>query len=289
MTKSHPMYRTLAIFIALLLVAASVFLLFIPAQSASAEVVENTFTVMFADLYSNIDASSTQVVYVPLNDGDKLVSYISFQDYVSYRTSLAELHFAPSICTSFSILCPNKGNTRLGGTITFLSNDNLSTLIHSNFGGEISNNTWSGPWRGDVVTFEVLGVFDLTGITVSYIESYFTSADLDDAFDEGFAAGKQFGYDEGFEYGHEFGVMDANSTIFEGSASWTAGYNKGIADSGNYTFYSLIGAVIDVPIQALTSLLNFDFLGINMLSFFTSIFTLLVSIVIAKFVLGFFL
>lgn len=45
---------------------------------------------------------------------------------------------------------------------------------------------------------------------------------------------------------------------------YSSGYAAGVAAGGNNNFMSLITAVVDAPIKAFTSLLNFDILGYNM-------------------------
>lgn len=67
---------------------------------------------------------------------------------------------------------------------------------------------------------------------------------------------------------------------------WTAGYNRGlqvgIESASDYSFFSLLSAVIDVPIQAFTNLFNFDLLGINLANFFYAIFTVCVILAVLR-------
>lgn len=95
--------------------------------------------------------------------------------------------------------------------------------------------------------------------------------------------------DNSYDIGYQDGLSYANNNVNTSSASYSAGYTAGTLDAGDYTFFSLISAVIDVPIQAFRSLFNFDLLGVNMLTFVQSLFTLLVLIAVAKIVIGFFL
>lgn len=119
----------------------------------------------------------------------------------------------------------------------------------------------------------------------TFIMNNFTVSGLSLSFDDGFDSG----YSQGSFDGFNRGVESANNTVNKSSASYAAGYYAGSADSSSYSFYSLIGAVIDVPIKAFTSLFNFDILGVNMLNFVSSLFTILVLIAVGKIVLGFFL
>lgn len=70
------------------------------------------------------------------------------------------------------------------------------------------------------------------------------------------------------------------------NVGYSTGYNKGVDDSNNYTFIGLIGSVIDAPIKAFTSLFNFELLGFNLLNFVKALFTLMVIIVVARFIVA---
>lgn len=61
---------------------------------------------------------------------------------------------------------------------------------------------------------------------------------------------------------------------------WNAGH-----DAPEYDFKYLITATVDTPLQAFTSLFDFDILGVNMKTFYLSLFTLAVIITIIKMVL----
>lgn len=67
---------------------------------------------------------------------------------------------------------------------------------------------------------------------------------------------------------------------------YNTGYNKGVSESNDYTFIGLIGSVIDAPIQAFTNLFNFELLGFNLLNFIKALFTLMVIIVVARFIVA---
>ena len=78
-------------------------------------------------------------------------------------------------------------------------------------------------------------------------------------------------YNKGLESGIKFGYAD--------------GYSKGVEDSNNYTFTSLISSVVDVPIRAFTSLFNFEILGINLANFFFALLTICLVLAIIKLVI----
>lgn len=99
-------------------------------------------------------------------------------------------------------------------------------------------------------------------------------------------------YEAGYTDGYNQGVVDGNDSGYKDgySAGETVGYNNGytagVENGGKYTFASLFGSVIDVPVNAFTSLLNFELLGVNMLGFITGLLTLALIIFIIKLCMG---
>lgn len=91
-------------------------------------------------------------------------------------------------------------------------------------------------------------------------------------YNDGLTDGKDIGYTDGYNAGVDIGYGN--------------GYNDGVEHGGNYTFLGLIGAVIDAPVSAFTSLLNFDILGVNILGFISGLLTLALIIFIIKLCLG---
>lgn len=118
---------------------------------------------------------------------------------------------------------------------------------------------------------------DMTGEN-AHIASYFEYTDryyylvgtfLDDdvfkeGYDSGYSIGENVGYDKGYTTGNNVGYNNG----------YNAGRIDGIADANNYSFFSLISAVIDVPVQAFMGLFNFELLGVNLADFFLSLLTL---------------
>ncbi len=64
------------------------------------------------------------------------------------------------------------------------------------------------------------------------------------------------------------------------------GKKVGMSQANPYTFNALFGAVFDAPIKALTGLLDFDILGVNMKGLYLSLFTLALIIFVVKLCLG---
>ena len=103
-----------------------------------------------------------------------------------------------------------------------------------------------------------------------YKDGYNTG--VDEGYKTGYYEGNNVGYSNGYKQGETVGYNN--------------GYNVGIEKASDYSFLSLMGAVIDAPVSAFTSLLNFELLGINLLSFITGLLTLAIIIFIIKLILG---
>lgn len=95
-------------------------------------------------------------------------------------------------------------------------------------------------------------------------------------YSAGYSAGKLDGSSSGYNQGYDAGV----------TIGYQNGYNDGVEHGGNYTFLGLIGAVIDAPINAFTSLLNFEVLGVNILSLITGLLSIAIIVFIVKLCMG---
>lgn len=67
---------------------------------------------------------------------------------------------------------------------------------------------------------------------------------------------------------------------------YNEGYSAGISDGDNNSFLSLITAVVDAPVKAFTSLLNFDILGFNVKNVVLSLLTAALVIACIRFFSG---
>lgn len=81
----------------------------------------------------------------------------------------------------------------------------------------------------------------------------------------------------------QFGQQQYNQGQQSG---YDSGYTAGIAAGGNNSFLSLITAVVDAPITAFTSLLNFDILGFNVKNVVLSLLTAALVIACIRFFSG---
>lgn len=133
--------------------------------------------------------------------------------------------------------------------------------------------------------FSALSGFIYTGIPEEdYGVGY--DAGFRDGYDQGYGADAfQDGYVDGYDTGYDDGRSYADTLLEQATNNgYNNGYYEGRASTESYSFLSLIGAVFDAPISALTGLLNFNILGVNMLSFFLSIMSLALALFILKIV-----
>lgn len=106
---------------------------------------------------------------------------------------------------------------------------------------------------------------------------YFTRVDEESAsyssgYNDGYSVGNIDGQSAGYTLGYNAGDTQG----------YYRGYSAGVDSANDYTFTSLISAVIDVPVNTFVSLFNFEILGVNLSGFFLGLFTLAVIICVVK-------
>lgn len=107
------------------------------------------------------------------------------------------------------------------------------------------------------------------------------NAGYDDGYINGEAAGSESGYDRGYAEGEAVGSENGYSDGYaEGEeigfsqgeyVGYQQGYSDGLSIAEHGDFYSLIYAVIDVPVQRFLDLLSFEVLGVNVANFIMSL------------------
>lgn len=108
---------------------------------------------------------------------------------------------------------------------------------------------------------------------------YFTRVDTESAtYSAGYNAGYDLGVSAGQTAGYNTGYSDGDSV------GYNRGYNVGVNSTNTYSFTNLISAVLDAPINAFTSLFNFEILGVNLSSFLLALFTICVVLTVIKFI-----
>lgn len=90
------------------------------------------------------------------------------------------------------------------------------------------------------------------------------------------------GYNSGWWEGYKKAKNEISSSYQSG---YQAGYNAG-KDMGNYSFFNLIGSIVDAPISYFSSLFDFTILGTNLRAFLLGLFTLSVVLILVRIALG---
>ena len=109
---------------------------------------------------------------------------------------------------------------------------------------------------------------------------------------EKFLIGANSSYDLGYSQGYSEGLnSSSNKGYQEGynlgkNEGYNNGYNQAMSDSDSYSFTKLITSVVDAPIHVITSMFNFEFMGVNLTSFFMGLITFCVVIFVIRLILG---
>lgn len=96
----------------------------------------------------------------------------------------------------------------------------------------------------------------------------------------------QQGLNEGYTKGYADGKASGENGLEQyGTQKYNEGYNDGAISANQNTFKSLFFSIADAEIKIFRSMLNFDFLGYNILNFVTAIITITIAIWIIRFIL----
>lgn len=126
------------------------------------------------------------------------------------------------------------------------------------------------------------------GVFVPFDLTTLIDYERNQGYTSGYHRGQQDGYIDGQGDGYDAGYQDGNTAGFERGTVY--GYDLGYADGfvdgteeGGAAFIDLIGAVVTIPIEGFMTLLSFEILGIDMLTFFGSVLTMVVLYWVVKF------
>ena len=97
-----------------------------------------------------------------------------------------------------------------------------------------------------------------------------------DAFDDGFAAGRN---------DYEINTMPGLKADAR-QQGYDSGYSAGVTAGSDYSFFSLISAVVDAPLRVFKDMFTFEILGVDISSFLLSLFTLCLVVTVTKFLLA---
>lgn len=246
-----------------------------------------------------IASSSSSGSYVTFNSGSIKINLLNMGSSLSFNLEYQNSfmasgnynpHIGPAIVPSLTSdnVNVNYYNMSLSGSPFYLK------MAYRYYGGTVSDitrvriisyedSTWVGYYAGEnrVITFGFL----VNSRPAVYYNDFnlpiVTSADANYSlgYSQGFTAGETTGYSTGYDAGKTEGQSIGYTT------GYGAGKAYGLALGSDYTFMSFFSAIFDAPIQALTGLLNFEILGVNLFNFVTALFTLGLILALVKFIL----
>lgn len=121
-------------------------------------------------------------------------------------------------------------------------------------------------------------------LNISFVQDrtyYFTNNFTDnEIYLLGLSDGENKGYEDGYDKGKSDGYnlgKDIGDTI---------GYQRGVREHNDYSFFTLFSAIFDAPVKVIYNLLDFEILGVNLFSFFSALVTVFIVIALIKFIRG---
>lgn len=242
--------------------------------SAPSPIVNTTIRIVGINFY---DCEDVWVVANDFSTGDSERYSFEGGDFYFPQSNVAEISFEVDLISGdtwlfFGVMTSNGDVYYLTGASYIIGNDSYSYGIQPYVNAFRINTMY-------------LDDFD-------YLICHFSLADVSGAYNNGYDAG----YQAGESAGYQSGVSFADNNVNTNSASYQAGYQAGL-DVPEYSFTTLISAVLDAPIRALfgftdadgvlhPGLFNVEFLGINMASFILSLFTFAIVITVIRLILG---
>lgn len=162
-------------------------------------------------------------------------------------------------------------------TLTMFYSDASLTVIFPNAAATLHE------WIVDDSTYE--GNASVEGFDTTDFLLYYYSVDTEN-FD--------IAYGNGYDKGYEIGIADARRDTYdkgyrEGRTvgrqeGYDEGFLAGVNDANEYSFDGLISAVFDVPVRTFFSFFSFEILGIDLSSFFLSLFAIAVFLAVVRFI-----
>lgn len=198
-------------------------------------------------------------------DDDKVV--VTFNSGLLFDpTSFAFQGFPHDMTVSFVFIYKNGHKFKNIYSVSSLG------LLVSYFGGGTDLTT------GQTQVFDYSSVASIDSMTMTFTHLRMFK-DYADVLILTIAQGYGLGYSKGLEDQKE---LDYNVWYM---GRYNQGYSDGVKAAGEYTFLSLLGAVVDAPLQAVSGMLNFNLLGFNMLNFFYALLTCALVIAVIRLIL----
>lgn len=245
------------------------------------------------DLRSLYSYNNPNFAVIDSLDGESSGSQIGFEisnDFL-YGDILIVLPYS-TYYNDFQVVFENTSN----GEILYTNkNDTLHWFLSSHLGNVNNSSVWS-------IDLYVIKFFSPEPVNVYFLpmnnESDYGSNpvyfNLSQSLGAVYSTQSQVALND-FDDGYQKGLKDGADSAVQANAqavsnARAAGYEEGrrdaLADSNDYTFVGLLGAVFDAPIKSFQGLLNFDVLGVNMQTFVLALLSLSVIIIILKIALG---
>ena len=188
-------------------------------------------------------------------------------------------------------------SSRFNVIVSFSSSDFTSNIYKAVIGTSVDNyGTSSNP---NYLCSYYVRYYDNNDNYVNFsIDGYYrgsTVTNKSELFileDRTYFINNQFSDSQIYQQGYSQGLADNQSNIYNNgyNAGYNVGYGNGVnvgrVEANDYSFISLIGAVVDVPVQTIRGMLNFTFLGINLFDFLMGLIAILVILFIVKLVRG---
>ncbi len=191
-----------------------------------------------------------------------------------------DLNSNSAIYITFDYVCSSAFNLDLiSFKIDTTSNDSSrwTNFVYSDktngsftFAVKNDNTNWGFDWSSAFITYSTRTYYLTTALSDN---QYYQSG-----FSDGSSSGYSLGYSEGNTVGYNAGYTAGDSV------GYNRGYDAGLNTTNTYSFTNLISAVLDAPINAFTSLFNFEILGVNLSSFLLALFTICVVLTVVKFI-----
>ena len=216
-------------------------------------------SIRYINTTTSVDFNSSVVVDCPI------VSVSGYKMQILISTS-------PSVLTNrinrvrFYYVTDTSSSNWINYVVYYDVDDNYISFGYKTYYGASSNDLVFGAYTYSDRTYYIVPITDDVSGNVYYEEGYNVG------YSDGYSSGSSVGYNNGYSAGLD--------------AGYNNGYDAGLEVGNNYTFSSLFGAVIDVPVNAFKSLVNFELLGVNLLGLFTGLLSFGIIILIVKLCMG---
>lgn len=221
--------------------------------------------------------------YLPVNDGGGVSTFIPYGGLTnfSYGSSTnSNYHFFMNFqCDplfNFNVISITMGSMKMGWYNGYGFN------IYANY---VTYNDINGNQFTVYFPFAYVNPNDYYAYALQ-LRTYYLSTNFDDdiSYQNGYDNGFNDGEKEGIDQGYQSGLSEGKSIGFQNGKA--VGYQEGLKMADNASFLSLFGAMVDAPINAMFSMLNFNLLGFNMAQFFFALITCAIIFTVVSLLFG---